>query len=291
MKTSRIKRIFPEDLKQFTTEHKEKEYVLVDVRLPGEYEQEHIPGARLIPLHELETRLTEIDQSGAPLFYCSSGKRSMAAATLARDSGLFSGEVFSLEGGISAYAGKVLPDYPRVDLFQGLDSSQDALKRAIALEKGAYRLYLGFMDRVQDEAIRTQLSRLASLEVSHARMIYSRAGGVFDQDFEALFDQADQDRIEGGLDPDSWLQQLDKVQPGDMCFFLLELALEMESMAYDMYRSLAEEDLPGELKECFFRLSEQEKSHMRLISRIFRDCPGQTDQADYFGSGPGAGPV
>jgi rhodanese-related sulfurtransferase len=45
----------------YMDEHKEGTYTLLDVRQPGEYEDDRIPGAKLIPLPELTDRLDELD--------------------------------------------------------------------------------------------------------------------------------------------------------------------------------------------------------------------------------------
>jgi rhodanese-related sulfurtransferase len=45
------------------------EYNLVDVRQAGEYEGEHIPGAKLIPIGELEERIGELDPSKPTVTY------------------------------------------------------------------------------------------------------------------------------------------------------------------------------------------------------------------------------
>jgi len=42
---------------------------LVDVRQPGEYQQSHIPGAKLIPLGELPARLGELDPAKETIVY------------------------------------------------------------------------------------------------------------------------------------------------------------------------------------------------------------------------------
>ena len=44
-------------------------FTLLDVRQPEEYEQGHLPGAVLIPLPELETRLEDIDTEKPVLAY------------------------------------------------------------------------------------------------------------------------------------------------------------------------------------------------------------------------------
>lgn len=45
------------------------EYNLVDVRQPGEYEEGHLPGARLIPLGKLEERIAELDPGKPTIAY------------------------------------------------------------------------------------------------------------------------------------------------------------------------------------------------------------------------------
>lgn len=58
-----------EDVRAFLAEHDPEEYNLVDVRQPGEYEAEHIPGTKLIPLGELEERLGELDPAKPTVVY------------------------------------------------------------------------------------------------------------------------------------------------------------------------------------------------------------------------------
>jgi rhodanese-related sulfurtransferase len=41
----------------------------LDVRQPKEYEQGHMPGAKLIPIGELDTRLAELDQDKPIVVY------------------------------------------------------------------------------------------------------------------------------------------------------------------------------------------------------------------------------
>lgn len=54
--------------------------VVIDVRQPDEYEEGHVPGARLIPLGEVGARLDEVPTDTDVLVICRSGARSMKAA-------------------------------------------------------------------------------------------------------------------------------------------------------------------------------------------------------------------
>jgi rhodanese-related sulfurtransferase len=58
-----------EDVRSFLQKHDPEEYNLVDVRQPSEYEAEHIPGTKLIPLGELEERLGELDPTKPTVAY------------------------------------------------------------------------------------------------------------------------------------------------------------------------------------------------------------------------------
>ena len=58
-----------EEVRAFLDEHDPDEYNLVDVRQPGEYEEEHIPGTKLIPIRELEDRLDELDPAKPTVAY------------------------------------------------------------------------------------------------------------------------------------------------------------------------------------------------------------------------------
>ena len=57
------------EAKQFMDRLKVDEYNLVDVRQPGEYENGHIPGARLIPVADLSARIGELDPAKPTLVY------------------------------------------------------------------------------------------------------------------------------------------------------------------------------------------------------------------------------
>lgn len=58
-----------EKVREFLDQHKPQEYNLVDVRTPQEYEKGHLPGARLIPVGELESRWKELDLNKLTIAY------------------------------------------------------------------------------------------------------------------------------------------------------------------------------------------------------------------------------
>jgi molybdopterin/thiamine biosynthesis adenylyltransferase/rhodanese-related sulfurtransferase/molybdopterin converting factor small subunit len=84
---------------------------LLDVRNPQEYEIARIPGAVLIPLHELQDRLGELDTAASLVVHCHHGPRSTQAVHFLRRMG-FSRAV-NLAGGIDAWSLDVDPSVPQ----------------------------------------------------------------------------------------------------------------------------------------------------------------------------------
>ena len=75
---------------------------VIDVRTGAEFESQHIPGSRLIPLDHIEARADDVRAAPAPrLLLCHSGNRAaMAKKTLEK---LHIAGLLVIEGGISAY--------------------------------------------------------------------------------------------------------------------------------------------------------------------------------------------
>jgi rhodanese-related sulfurtransferase len=73
---------------------------LIDVRTDGEFEAGHIPGARHVPVADIQRRAGEFDNSQAVVIYCRSGDRSGPVADAFAASGW---HAHSIEGGILAW--------------------------------------------------------------------------------------------------------------------------------------------------------------------------------------------
>ena len=58
-----------DEVREFLKKHRLADYNIVDVRQPQEYEQAHLPGARLIPVSELASRLGELDPKKPTIVY------------------------------------------------------------------------------------------------------------------------------------------------------------------------------------------------------------------------------
>lgn len=80
---------------------------VLDVREPWEFAEGHLPGARLVPLGELDLRLSEIPHDRPILSVCHVGQRSLVAAAYLLQSGY--SDVTSMEGGTAAWIESGLP--------------------------------------------------------------------------------------------------------------------------------------------------------------------------------------
>jgi sulfur-carrier protein adenylyltransferase/sulfurtransferase len=78
---------------------------VLDVREPWEWEICRLPGARLLPLSELESQLSTLDPSREILVYCHRGSRSVAAVNRLLAAGF--SRVSHLEGGIDRWSVEV----------------------------------------------------------------------------------------------------------------------------------------------------------------------------------------
>jgi rhodanese-related sulfurtransferase len=86
-------------------------FTLLDVREPHEYDIVRIPGAVLLPLSELPSRLHELDSARTYTLSCHRGVRSVKAYHLLRQAGF--GRLQVLDGGVDAWAAKIDPSLPR----------------------------------------------------------------------------------------------------------------------------------------------------------------------------------
>ncbi len=97
-----------EDSGDFAAHAAEPGALILDVRSPDEFAAGRLAGAKLVPVHELESRFAELPQDkSTPIHvYCASGRRSAKAARLLTERGYEA--VHDLAGGINAWkdAGK-----------------------------------------------------------------------------------------------------------------------------------------------------------------------------------------
>mgnify|MGYP001311867103 CR=1 FL=1 len=83
-KTDSVTTIQAEDIKQY---YDNADYVILDVRKPSEFENEHIKNAINIQLSEIDLRAGELDADKKYIIHCAAGYRSMMAASILKEKG------------------------------------------------------------------------------------------------------------------------------------------------------------------------------------------------------------
>ena len=263
------------ELREYINSQKEKDYLVIDVRQESEYELGHIPGARLMPLVEVETRLFSLPGDRDLIFYCHNGGRSQWAASLAGESEISEKTVYHLMGGILAWANAILSGFPMVQLFDKDQEPEQLLKTAINLEKGAWRFYQYAQQIFNENPIREILDQLSIAEKGHAKLIYrflqnyetDSSLSPFDQYFQNLAG----DILEGGLNLEDACDRLE-TYGNQSCTRFIEMALQIEYAAFDLYRVMAVRTDDSEARDAFLAIAQAEKGHMRALARSLEEC-------------------
>jgi len=266
-----LKAISPETFRAYVQSHHENDYVLVDVRQPEEYRQAHIPGAKLMPLPQLVQTMEQLPSDKELVFYCHSGGRSMAAAAMLDDEG-HAQTIYNLTGGMLAWDGARLADFPHVELFEG-QTVEEMFRTAINLEKGAQRFYEAVSQAHEGEMWARTFDRLAKAEIAHAKIIYGflkQIDTALDP-FDSVYERCNGEVLEGGMTLERALAMLSRVQ-GDACLRLVETALQIEYAAFDLYRTLAHEQAYQGNREDFLKLAQAEKAHMQALIDVINGC-------------------
>jgi len=90
-----------------------EQFLLLDVRNPDEYATAKIEGATLIPMGELQARLSELEphKQDHVVVHCHHGGRSMRVTQFLRQQGF--SQVQNMDGGIDAWSSQVDSSAPR----------------------------------------------------------------------------------------------------------------------------------------------------------------------------------
>ncbi|MEN8262052.1 MAG: rhodanese-like domain-containing protein [Nitrospirota bacterium] len=64
-----VKSMSADKVREYLRDENPDEYNLIDVRQPFEYEQDHIPGAHLMPLKDLSAQVKNLDREKPTIAY------------------------------------------------------------------------------------------------------------------------------------------------------------------------------------------------------------------------------
>lgn len=257
-----------EQARQYIGEHPQDSFTLLDVRQPTEYEEGHIPGAKLIPLPELTNRLAEIDPAKPAIVYCAVGGRSRVAAQIL--SGKEFQTVFNLAGGFKAWQGKAAygPAEKGLELFSGNESPPKILAVAYGLEGGLRDFYVSMAPKATDNKSRDLFQKLAGIESKHQERILAEYRQITGEtpnrsDFESRIVTP---AMEGGLTTEEYAQlfPIEPESPAD----IVELAMSIEAQALDLYMRAAENSANARSRQVLTQIAAEEQAHLKQLGQL-----------------------
>jgi len=254
--------------KEYMGEHQEGTYTLLDVRQPWEYEEDHLPGAKLVPLGDLKEGTQNLDPKKPTLVYCAVGGRSRVAAQLLSGRGFE--EVYNLSGGIKAFHGVKAtgPQELNLEMVREDETPEGILQLAFGMEKALQTFYEICRERAQDQDLIGLFDKLGHIEALHKQKIFDRYAGLaaVSPDLAAFEASMAPEILEGGFRlneflaaNEPWLKTISQV---------LELAMMLETQALDLYLRLAEKSQESETKQMLYTIADEEKFHLSALSRM-----------------------
>lgn len=257
----------PDEARAYLSDKTLQEVTILDVRQPGEYEEGHIPGARLVPMPVLTDSLGEIDRSKPVLVYCAIGGRSRVAAQTLAGKGY--DQVINLSGGFKAWNGQAAygAEEEGVDLFSELESAEQILATAYSLEDGLRDFYLRMQERAHDERIKSVFRLLADIEIKHKDRLfeeYTRLTGKDDRGaFECTFVTP---LMEGGMTTQEYLERFKPDM--DSSVDVISMAMSIEAQALDLYMRAAEWTQNDENRAILEQIASEEKTHLARLGQL-----------------------
>ncbi len=270
-KSESLKTMFPEDLEEYMKSHEEGSYTLLDVRQPSEYEEAHLPGARLVPLPRLMDALGELDRRRPTIVYCAVGGRSRTAAQFLLNQGFE--DVHNLQGGIQAWEQPTAfgPSELHLRFVRGDESPREVVAVAYEMEEGLRQFHQRMKDSTSDPGLAELLTHLVRAEESHKQTLK----GLFEEMTGEPFSPADAEAersdamssqvMEGGLDIETFMQQNRSYLQTVAGY--LDIAMMIEIQALDLYVRMANESRNEQAQQVLRKIAQEEKAHLALLGR------------------------
>ena len=264
-----------DEAKAYMAGRREGEYTLLDVRQPGEYEDSHLPGAKLLPLPGLSDSYQELDPAKPTLVYCAIGGRSRVAAQMLNGWGFK--EVYNLAGGIKAFSGPKAtgPMELNLDLVKGDETPAQIIILAYGMEKALQLFYETLKQKSGDPELQELFGKLAQVEVRHEQRLFEVYGRVAPggADLASFESTIVPQTLEGGFSAEEFLKtnksHLQTVPE------VLDLAMMLETQALDLYLRFAERSDQPQTREVLYALAGEEKAHLGSLGRLMEEKSGQ----------------
>ncbi len=263
-----VKSINVDQAREYMGKKSPDELTILDVRQPNEYEAGHIPGAKLIPLPDITSRLGEIDSNKATVVYCAVGGRSRIAAQMMAAQGF--SDVYNLSGGFKAWKGEAAfgAEEKGLQLFTGNESVEETLVVAYSLEEGLRNFYQEMQTKVNNSDARDLFEKLSEIEVKHQKRIIEEYSNITEQSVtrEEFEKNIVVHTLEGGLTTEEYANLFHP--DWESVTDIIEVAMSIEAQALDLYLRASERSGDSQSQKVLRQIADEERTHLVQLGKL-----------------------
>ena len=263
-----VKSINVDQAREFMGEKSPDELTILDVRQPNEYEAGHLPGAKLIPLPNITSRLGEIDPDKTTVVYCAVGGRSRIAAQMMVAQGF--SDVYNLSGGFKAWKGVAAfgIEEKGLELFAGNESVEETLVVAYSLEEGLQDFYQEMQARVKNSDARKLFQKLSEIEVKHQKRILEEYCKITEESItrEEFEKSVAVKALEGGLTTEEYANLFHP--DWESVTDIIEVAMSIEAQALDLYLRASDRSGNSQSQKVLKQIADEERTHLAQLGKL-----------------------
>ena len=265
-----VKSISTDEVRAIVKNKRAEEYCLLDVRQPNEYATGHLPGAILIPLGDLPSRIEDIDSAKPVIVYCRSGNRSKSAVGILN--GADRENVYNMEGGILAYNGIVASGPPEAGVFcfpKSL-SPEQLVAMAWYVENGSQKFCEELAQEKSSEKMGNLPINLIRSKKEQKRELFKLYQSLVDskekKDFPSeVLASPPVNVMAGCVDVARALEWSQDKSISD----ILDLMISLEANTFDLYLKLGRQVESHQARKVFVELAEKEKIQLNALIAAF----------------------
>ena len=263
-----VKSINVDQAREFMEKRPPDELSFLDVRQPNEYEAGHIPGAKLIPLPDIMSRLGEIDSNKTTVVYCAVGGRSRIAAQMMAAQNF--SDVYNLSGGFKAWKGEAAfgAEEKGLELFTGNESVEETLVVAYSLEEGLRNFYVEMQSRVKNSDAENLFKKLSEIETKHQKRILEEYSKITEKSItrEEFEKSVVVKALEGGLTTEEYANLFHP--DWESVTDIIEVAMSIEAQALDLYLRASDRCGNSQSQRVLRQIADEERTHLVQLGKL-----------------------
>jgi rubrerythrin len=173
---------------------------------------------------------------------------------------------FNLEGGIQAWRGLTAEGPPEAGMtyFASGTGAADMVSLAWALEEATRQFYTNLAHTRSEEVEAELFGALATAEEHHKETLARLNDKLTSEPVSRMYDNQSRRILEGGMDMEAARQW----SLGKTVAQILEMALGLESNAYDRYLKMFDATDDDLSKEVFRTIAAEEKNHLARLAEL-----------------------